>query len=641
MPTLNWLGKDKIATHHCDVPFHCLSHRYGFTAEGATDCNTGSGNRIIHGDNLTALKSLLPEFEERVDCIYIDPPYNTGNEDWVYNDNVNDPQIRRWLGDVVGKEGEDLSRHDKWLCMMFPRLCLLNRLLSHEGAIFISIDKNEFAALKTVCDTIFNNFVGCISWQRTYSPRNDSQGIVSETEYILVYSKSRDWQPRRLERTDEMDAKYKNPDNDRCKWMSSDAFAPGAATHQGMVYAVQNPFTGKLIYPPKNRCWAFEQPEVLRIMNQWCPYELRDIKDATERGKICGVKRSEVRQDVCALMLREPLRTSRRLAREVLERGQWPKLYLTKGGEGGIRRKSYLDQMEGKVVTNLWKYEEVGHTDEAKKELKDIFGGNIPFDTPKPVRLIERILHIATRHDSIVLDSFAGSGTTAHAVLRQNARDGGQRRFILIEMMDYADSTTAERVKRVITGYPTKQRHEVELFCRKLTPKSLLKGAEMMAEAERIISEKSGEYSEIGRPKIENDSLKVVASKVTDGRSEGLAGAFDFYEIGEALFTPEGYLNPKVSEEQVRSYVYFSETRQHPLLYETGNYLLGNADGTAFYLYYDRGEQRQLSLTSLNSIVRARAERYVIYADSCTLSEEFMANHNIVFKKLPRDIKRF
>ena len=131
MPTLNWIGKDKVVSHHNEVPFHVLDHKYGYTAEsGQTQEETHSGNMIIHGDNLLALKSLMPKYEGRIKCIYIDPPYNTGNENWVYNDNVNDPHIKKWLGEVVGKEGEDLSRHDKWLCMMYPRLVLMKKLLS-------------------------------------------------------------------------------------------------------------------------------------------------------------------------------------------------------------------------------------------------------------------------------------------------------------------------------------------------------------------------------------------------------------------------------------------------------------------------------------------------------------------------------
>lgn len=201
---------------------------------------------IIHGDNLEALKALLPQYEGRVKCIYIDPPYNTGNEKWCYNDNVNDPHIQKWLGEVVGKEGEDLTRHDKWLCMMYPRLMLLQKLLADDGAIFISIDDNELYNLKSICDEIFGAscFVSNISWQRTYSTRNDSKGIVNEVEHILVYSKQPGWNPNKLSRTEEMNARYSNPDNDVCAWKSTDAFAPGATTHQGMVNEY-NPFAAK------------------------------------------------------------------------------------------------------------------------------------------------------------------------------------------------------------------------------------------------------------------------------------------------------------------------------------------------------------------------------------------------------------
>lgn len=153
MPTLHWIGKEKVINHHQDVPYRVLENKYGFTADkGEQTDPVDCGNKIIHGDNLEALKSLLPEYEGKVKCIYIDPPYNTGNESWVYNDNVNHPKIKKWLGEVVGKDGEDLTRHDKWLCMMYPRLKLLHKLLADDGAIFISIDDNEQANLRLMCD---------------------------------------------------------------------------------------------------------------------------------------------------------------------------------------------------------------------------------------------------------------------------------------------------------------------------------------------------------------------------------------------------------------------------------------------------------------------------------------------------------
>ena len=186
MPTLNWIGKDKVTNHHREVPFRTLERKYTF-GDNTTE------NKIIHGDNLEALKALLPEYEGRIKCIYIDPPYNTGNEGWVYNDNVNDPKIQKWLGQVVGKEADDLTRHDKWLCMMYPRLALLKELLSDDGAIFISIDDNEQANLKLICDEIFGagNFVGVWYWYRSATPPNLSYKIKKNLEYILAYEKNK------------------------------------------------------------------------------------------------------------------------------------------------------------------------------------------------------------------------------------------------------------------------------------------------------------------------------------------------------------------------------------------------------------------------------------------------------------------
>jgi len=455
MPTLEWIGKSKVVNHHQEVPFRVLERQYSFDEMGKHTEDNGSDNMIIHGDNLEALKALLPQYEGRVKCIYIDPPYNTGNEKWCYNDNVNDPHIQKWLGEVVGKEGEDLTRHDKWLCMMYPRLMLLQKLLADDGAIFISIDDNELYNLKSICDEIFgaSSFVSNISWQRTYSTRNDSKGIVNEVEHILVYSKQPGWNPNKLPRTAEMDAIYKNPDNDSRPWASDNPYAPGAAMHQGMVYAIQHPFDGRLLYPSNGRCWTFSQEQMLEYMNAWANYELRDLHDEKERAAICGISEVDVRKEVKAIMLSDSLDIASKRAQSVLERGPWPRFYFTKGGKGGIRRKTYLENVGGKLPTNFWPYTEVGHTDEAAKQIKAIFGGEATFDTPKPSRLIEFVLKIASSEDALILDSFAGSGTTAHAVLNMNKVDGGHRKFILVEMGDYADTTTAERVKRVINGY--------------------------------------------------------------------------------------------------------------------------------------------------------------------------------------------
>ncbi len=644
MPTLNWIGKDKVVNHHLDVPFYTLEHKYGFRTEDETDTSeTHSGNMIIHGDNLVALKALLPEYEGRVNCIYIDPPYNTGEEKWVYNDNVNDPHIKKWLGEVVGKEGEDLSRHDKWLCMMYPRLALLQRLLHPQGAIFISIDDNEYTNLKAICDEIFgkNCFVANVSWQRAYTIRNDSKGIPTEVEHLLVYSRMPGWQPFKMERTVEMDKIYKNPDNDDYSWTSSAVTAPSASTHQGMVYAIQHPFSGELIYPTNGRCWTFQQSDILNIMKEWTDYELREIDDKEKRAEVCGVPADEVRKGIKAIMLTKPIIEARQDAQKVLERGKWPIIYFTENGNGGMRKKTYITNVEGKVPTNYFPYTEVGHSDEATRELKEIFGGKSPFNTPKPTRLLERILDIATDDDSIILDSFAGSGTTAHAVLLANQKKHSHKKFILVELMDYADTTTAYRVKKAMTGYKATMKHEEEIYSKKLTIKNLTKVETFLKEAETVIEKEQGKYAEISKPKLQDNCIKVIASRVADGFVEGLGGSFDYYELGKPLFKEDNNLNEEVGEDKIRNYIYYTETKQ-PLtrMRENGSYLLDTLNGTSYYFYYEKDRLTNLSLEDL-SIVTEKAEQYIIYADTCTIDEQTRAKLNIIFKKIPRDIRRF
>ena len=563
MPTLEWIGKDKVVNHHQEVPYRVLERRYSFDEAGQHSEDNGSENMVIHGDNLEALKALLPKYEGKVKCIYIDPPYNTGNEGWVYNDNVNDPKIKKWLGEVVGREGEDLSRHDKWLCMMYPRLKLLQRLLADE--IF-----------GTSC------FVSNVSWQRTYSTRNDSKGIVNEVEHILVYAKQPGWAPNKLPRTAEMDSKYKNPDNDVLPWTSSDAFAADAATHQGMVYAIQHPFTGEMIYPYNGAHWRYQQDTMLEYMNGWTQYKLQLLDDAEKRAEICGVSIEDVRRGVMAIVLADPIEEAARNAQRVLKRGQWPRFYFTRNGKGGIRRKTYIDNVEGKPPTNYWAYSDVGHTDEAAKILKAIFDGRSTFETPKPTRLIERILQIAGDQNTLILDSFAGSGTTAHAVLNMNKADGGHREFILIEMEDYADSITAERVKRVIRGY--------------------------------------------------GEGKKAV---------EGTGGNFSYYELGPVLLLPDGNLNEDVGAEKIREYVYYMETKEPMPAEQPADepYFMGLCRNTAYYFYYERDRVTTLDNAFLASI-GTKAEGYTVYADLCAIPQARLQAYNITFKKIPRDIAR-
>lgn len=643
MPTLEWIGKDKVINHHLDVPYRVLDRKYSYDENGQHEEDNGSENMIIHGDNLDALKALLPRYEGQVKCIYIDPPYNTAhstsnNRRWVYSDNVDSPEIKKWIGEVVGDEEEDLSRHDKWLCMMYPRLKLLQRLLSNDGVIFISIDDCEYANLKNICDEIFGItcFVSNISWQRTYSTRNDSDGIVNEVEHILCYSKQKGWNPRKLERTADMDERYSSPDNDPRPWKSGDASAPGAATHPGMVYAIQHPLTGKLLYPPNGRCWTFGQDQMLRIMMEWSLYELRPLDDYEKRVSICG-QSDTVPNEICAIMLSKPLEETAPNAALRYQAGTWPVLYFTSGGFGGIACKRYLDEMGGRIVTNLWPYKEVGHTDEATKELKALFDEKSPFETPKPSRLIDRIIQIASDEYSIVLDSFAGSGTTAHAVLNMNKSDGGKRKFILIEMMEYADSITAERTKRVISGY--KADREITLFDEEITMDNLASGEDLLNEAKRIAKEAKGQFSSVKKPKIEDGHLKVVAVNKAKDQVAGLGGNFSYYELGEPLMHGD-MLNEDVGVEKIREYVYFTETKSRlaePHADEP--YYMGVHVNSAYYFYYEWDAVTTLNREFLHTI-KTKADAYVIYADLCTLSSAELEKYHITFKKIPRDITK-
>lgn len=524
MPTLNWMGKDKVVNHHQEVPYRELEHKFGFRNGEQTSEYTGSGNMIIHGDNLLALKSLLPKYQGKVNCIYIDPPYNTGNEKWVYNDNVNDPHIKKWLGEVVGTEGEDLSRHDKWLCMMYPRLCLLKKLLKDDGVIFISIDDNEQAHLKLLCDEIFglNNFIGNIIWQKKYTQSNDAKYLSNTHDFILCYAKRKEkFSFNLLERTPEQLQAYKNPDNDiRGVWMSQPIQVKTPS--EAYIYEIVTP-VGKSFYPPRGRSWQFSKERYEEL-----------VKDN--------------------------------------------RIWFGEDGGNVPRIKKFLSEVKGGVTPRtIWLHEEVGHNDEAKRTIKQIFPDRV-FDTPKPERLIERIIKIASNNNAIILDSFAGSGTTAHAVLNLN-KDGGNRKFILVEMEDYADSITAERVRRVINGYAD---------------------------------------------------------------TEGTGGAFDYYELGAPLFREDGNLNEEVGEDKIREYIFFSETQQNlPEAIPDDKYLLGNLYGTAYYFYYERDSLTTLNQETLRRIVTKKAEQYIIYADTCTLTEEEMSRLCVIFKKIPRDIKLF
>lgn len=483
-------------------------------------------NFLLEGDNLHSLKLLEKTHRGKIDVIYIDPPYNTGSKDFKYNDAFVDKQ--------------DGYRHSKWISFMYKRLVIAKNLLSSLGSIFISIDDNEEAPLKLLCDEIFGEecFVANISWQRTYSPRNDSKGLSSEVEHILLYSNNIEWMPNKLDRTDKMDAIYKSPDNDPNPWTSSSVTAPSASTHQGMVYAIQHPFTGELMYPTNGRCWALGQDQMLENMRVWAEYRLACLDDNEKRASICGVSVDSIRKDVLGIVLDEPLENAKKHAGEVLKKGNWPYFYFTNKGKGGLRRKTYLTDTDGRMPTNFWPFSETGHTDGAKKELKSIFNGSIPFETPKPTALIERIIQIASFNDSIILDFFAGSGTTAHAIIKYNAlHEESHRKYILCtnNENDICENVTYGRIYNIVSGYGREK--ELGTNLKYYRTDFVSKEEEFLADA---LLEHTAEMIQLEHGiKIDNRQYVMLMS---DEEADELESHWDEYSDIKAIYVSQNVL---------------------------------------------------------------------------------------------------
>ncbi len=453
------------------------------------DAQAQGQNIIMDGENLSSLVTLY-KYRGQVDLILTDPPYNTG-EDFRYNDkwdkDPNDPD----LGEVVPKD--DGSRHSKWLRFMTPRLWMMREMLKPGGVIAICIDHRELYRLGMLMDEVFReeNRIGIINWQKAYSPKSDTGGkkggVSTATEYVLVYAKDIDKaKTRLLERTDEMNARYTNPDNDpNDEWASSDPSGPGAATHRKMVYAIQSPFTGELHYPPEGTCWRSDKKDMKVWLEGWgSTYEEKWIDDGNEFVN----EKTDTTVRVKALVLKgaqfaqgKPtgsslvLTKSRLAAEKIMVTGPMPRLIFTSGGLGGPRLKRYLkDIRKGKIPLSYWANEDYdkpieidsqswdhqqsGHSQTGINELDAVVGKGHNFKTVKPLRLMTKIIQLWCKPDGIVVDPFAGSGTTGHAVLELNKVSGASRRFILIEQGNdekgdhYAKSLTADRVRRVIKG---------------------------------------------------------------------------------------------------------------------------------------------------------------------------------------------
>lgn len=535
MPTLDWIGKQAVVNHHREVPYR-LVHCDSDLSAGDPD----AGNLLVQGDNLEALRALLPYYAGKVKCIYIDPPYNTGNEGWVYNDNVNSPEIRAWLDSVVGKEGEDLSRHDKWLCMMYPRLRLLREFLRDDGIIAVSIDDDEHANLFHCLIEIFGrpNFISNIVWQKRYVSNVTAQYLSDMHDFIVVFGKNASLvQVAKLDRTPEQEADYKNHDDDvRGAWRAQDLSA--SKPYSAGMFTITGP-NGDQFDPPPKRYWRMNRAQY----DEWL-----------EDGRIT----------------------------------------FGKSGTGRPMLKRFLTEVRGGLTPNTWwEYGFAGHNKEATLELKDLFDGAAPFDTPKPKRLLQRLMEVFVEDGDLVLDSFAGSGTTGHAVLDLNKQDGGNRRFILVEMDSaISQDVTAERLRRVINGY-----------------------------------DKGGD---------------------TDKPVEGLGGGFRFCRLGNPLFDEFGDVAAEVTFPDLAAHIFFSETGV-PIPHKATGEFLGVFQDRAVYLLFDAAHAETAREAAGNVLTLSRLESLppapegfdgmrVVYAEGCTVPESRLKTAGVIFKQIPYQV---
>jgi len=492
MATLNFKGKSFVQNHHLSVKYHQLAPKKD---KSLTDKVSLNDNLIIHGDNLIALKALLPTYAGKVKCIYIDPPYNTGNEKWIYNDNVNSPMMQEWLGKIVDKE--DFTRHDKWLCMMMPRLKLLRELLRDDGVIFISIDENEQQRLRLLMEEIFNdNHIVTFAWTGRSGKGGTTTQVEMNHEYIECFAKVFDKVNIKPVTRIQPEGKYHDKQGSYSRerlrqWGQGDR----REDRPRMYFPIPTPDGGEA-YPIRpdgsEGRWRFGEGTVFKML---------DDGD---------------------------------LDFEKSEKGIWEVFRKIRAGQ---ERISAADSL----------LDEAGTASSGTIELKKIFNGKKVLETVKPSSLIRHLIDLATWEDknAIVLDSFAGSGTTAHAVLDLNKEDGGNRKFILVECEDYADKITAERVRRVIKG---------------------VKGAK-------------------------DEKLK-----------KGLGGTFSYFELGEPI-EMESILEGKKLPDYVElaRYIFYTATGEefNPSKVKQGKNFIGETKDYEVYLFYepDIEKLKKLALT--------------------------------------------
>ena len=595
---LSFKGKEFVYNHHLVVPFRPLMpHPKKGIGPVALD-----GNLIIHGDNLHALKALLPMYAGKVDCIFIDPPYNTGNEGWAYNDNVNAPMIKEWLNaNPIGIE--DGLRHDKWCAMMWPRLRLLHELLANQGSFWMTLNDVEHHRARQVLDEIFGeeNFIASVCWQKKQSPQSDAINISDMHDYVVVYAKKAKrnkkdldgWQRRLVAISEGQIANYSNPDDDpRGPWTDADYTCNKTSEERpNLYYAITNPNTGEKIWPNKTRVWAYEEDT-----------HKQNVKDG---------------------LVWWPSTRSR------------PRLKTFMKGE----------EDEGAVPGTWWPRNIAGDNQESKRELLDIFGETpADFQTPKPVRLIKRILDIASHPDALILDSFAGSATTAHAVLEANQRDGGHRRFILVEMEDYADKLTAERVRRIIKGYKFEGTKRTELFRESLNWR-VLEHAENLVQRVNGIENLEGRSFDRITKQVKDGELVVSGEKTVTEHAEGFGGAFTYCTLGEPV-----ELDKVLSGESLPSFAAIGAALFHmatnqaldPKTIRQEDFYLGETENQSVWLIYkpDLGwlKTPDAALTLARAKVFAEArpgKRHLVFAPARFVSQKMLADQNIPVEFVP------
>lgn len=603
MPTLDFKGKQFVYSHHLSVPFRELKVVADKSLPQEGNMASLDDNLIIHGDNLEALKALLPTHAGKVDCIFIDPPYNTGNEGWCYNDNVRSPLMQEWLKKSANPvDKEDLERHDKWLCMMWPRINLLKELLSENGTIWITLDDNEAQRFKLLLDEVFgeHNFITSCIWHKMDSPKNTAIHFSEDHDYVLIYGKdANNWRPNLLNRSDDMVARYKNPDNDpRGPWLLSDLAARNP--YNDGLYEIKTP-SGRLISgPPAGSYWRISKKK----------FEELDADNRIWWG----------------------------------EKGD---------NRPGIKR-FFSEVKDGIVPQTIWPWKDVGSTRNSKQELSQILnavsGGDL-FITPKPTKLLERIVHIATDKNSIVLDSFAGSGTTAHAVLEANKKDNGNRKFILVECEDYADTLTAERVRRVINGYPFKGNQKQELLSEKITWSVFeKKHAELLEKIAKVEAKHSKDFDKI-KKELKDGVLTVTGERKVDELAPGIGGSFTYCTLGEPIQIESLLTGDAMpSFDALARYVFYTATGQslETVAKASADGFIGETDLFRIHLFYRpdsewlRSNEAALNADKVEAIAKNNTtkKRTIVFAVAKFMSQKDLTEKRIEFCQLPYAIHR-